>query len=204
MIDESNTHAVIQLHGIIEQLYLLNIYDTPLTITRKLHESKEIPIVNGEVEYIFINNGRILSPSLSLNMQGIKEKDVIYIIRKSNQQKMPIPENRPKPTRKLNEESYKERLMKHFGNRFKETDVVFEQMTFAHNPKAKQEFARLNDLFKTKVECNPISYRKICTHYARSQGLAPSPTKPEKFPTVIPQNPIEPSNQELPPLFSNI
>ncbi|OHT05516.1 hypothetical protein TRFO_26718 [Tritrichomonas foetus] len=205
------------LHGIVEQMMFVDMYDTPSVIAERLL----LPI---NYEYLYVSKGRILSPLLSLGMQGISKNDDIYVVqRKSNNknhhfnlitsegdsnhhdQILAISKKHQRQT----EDEFRKKIEARYGNRFKDTDTVYEQMFYAMNPKTTNEFARLTDLFKMKVESNTAAFRRICknieiSEFSEKDDNQLKNLKEKDFPTVVPQKAHEPSTDFMPIILPDL
>lgn len=75
-----------------------------------------------------------------------------------------------------------------YQDRYNDQDQLFEQMLFARNPKTHNEFARLVDLYKMRLESNPNSYRQIIDHFEASQNnRTPESSQINQIKNLIPQ-----------------
>ena len=193
----------INLHGVVETKIFLHSFDAPM----------DLPHVLGlqqiGLDYLFLHRGKPLTPALSYASQGVNDNDDVYIVQRRKKQNVSKPIKRDIIFKTINnEDEFRKKFFEHYGNRFRDTDTVFEQMLYVTHPKTTNEFARITDLFKMRVESNPVAFRRICKNVETSQRDEEEANrikhieKLKQCPTVLPQKALSPST-DLFPLLTN-
>ncbi|OHS95609.1 hypothetical protein TRFO_38270 [Tritrichomonas foetus] len=167
-----------------------------------------------------VYNGSLLSTALSFSFYNIKGNDTIYLV--DNKNVRPTIPSSYKNTRSLcndNKSSYgrafqrrscekprplhqgmvnklRKAFNEKYGNRLRDPDTAFNMMKCSVDPTSAREAARVNDLFRQRIETNPSSFRKISAKFEKLQCSGKLGI--QQFPTVLPEKAIEPSTEFLP------
>lgn len=99
-------------------------------------------------------------------------------------------------------EKLKYRFDQKWAQRFNDPDTVFEKIKLYSDPSLANESARLEDLYRTRIEGNVSAFRRVCdrfSHQGDNVNSCPAEIKNQNIhPTVLPEKPIFPSTQLLP------
>ncbi|OHS99162.1 hypothetical protein TRFO_34433 [Tritrichomonas foetus] len=136
-------------------------------------------IADEQNEVRFIYNGQVLSPALSFAFYDISNNAEIYVIGSCPTNKNVMANNiKHRRNQKLNRNSCNlvneslrenERVKKFFNEKLagkiNEPDIVLQRFQDAINPMTAHESARLTDLYRSRIEANTKSFRKLCHKY---------------------------------------
>lgn len=99
-------------------------------------------------------------------------------------------------------EKIKYRFDQKWAQKFNDPDSVFEKIKLYSDPSLANESARLEDLYRTRIEGNLSAFRKVCDRYSKqgdNVNTKPTEIKSSKIhPTILPEKPIFPSTKLLP------
>lgn len=145
-------------------------------------------------------NGSILTTAFSFSFYKIKENDTIFII-DNNKSKNQYSDFKSKPKSLSPETVQKMHIMFNakYGKRLKDPENVFDNLKSFFDPTSSREAARVNDLFRQRIENSPSSFRKI---YLRIRDLRNKKAflEEQNYPTILPEKALQPSTQFLPTL----
>ncbi|OHT02195.1 hypothetical protein TRFO_30753 [Tritrichomonas foetus] len=147
-------------------------------------------------------NGSLLAPAFSFSFYGINDDDTIIVIdTKRNIQKEPPPA--PKLTD--NKPADGEKPSKHVSRMDSEYSGIKKSSWIKKLEKVRKiddlrEVAKINDIFRQRVEANPNSFRKICSKMMVIFDRYDSQPHEESFPTILPAKATVPSTDFLPEL----
>lgn len=147
--------------------------------------------------------GSVLTPAFSFSFYKINENDTIFIVNNKESRNTSIDSNvksHPSPKSLSPEVVQKMHAIfdAKYGKRLKDPENVFNCLKSFFDPTSSREAARVNDLFRQRIENSPSSFRKI---YARISGLnSKSFLEEQHLPTILPEKALQPSTQFLPNL----
>lgn len=99
-------------------------------------------------------------------------------------------------------ERLKYRFDQKWAQKFNDPDSAFEKIKLYSDPSLANESARLEDLYRTRIEGNVSAFRKVCdrfSHQGDNVSCNQNEIKSSNIqPTVLPEKPILPSTQLLP------
>ena len=144
----------------------------------------------------FVSRGRILSPAFTLQFQGVKNGDEVYVLQKNESKTHQQMENAKISSQLV--DKLRARFDEKWASKFRDPDAVFKQLQDAANPTTATESARLADLLRMRIESNVSAYRKVCGRYHKVTDESQKQGK--EIPTVVPEKPGAPSCTLLPEL----
>jgi len=137
----------------------------------------------------FVMNGILLNPSLSFGFYEIAEQATIHVIGDRLLSKMEI-KDQDKKWR------VKDRLIKEENRLLLLQKYQMNSNDSLSDPLREPEVARLNDVFRGRLEANPSVFRKICTRFSAFADSYEQPN--DENPTVLPNKAQNPSTEDLP------
>ena len=210
------TMAHIHIKGATESTIVVNLTDTVSSILSIIGES------NAHIIY----DGQPLSPAFSLMFYGIGEGSEVTVIspdpkqidsntlyRNSSYSNIPHPPcNRGSSlllshrcnmssSRLLSNESkrVKRFFVEKCMGKVRDPDAVYQRFQDAMNPITAMESARITDVYRSRIEANPNSFRRLCKKYRTL--VDHEKNKTFITPTVLPEKAEEPSTDLLPELI---
>ena len=176
---EINNYITINLKGSLNETLQLPRFDQILVIFQGLPSHR----------YKIIYNGIVLNDTLSFSFYGISDNSTFFIVEE------------PSYLKKTNELAKKEAKSRYRQEKEEDRIRLFRKYSLGlkeqnSDPLREPEVARLNDLFRGRLESNPSIYRKICSRFNQfSDGYDSSS---EETPTVLPDKAQNPSTDLLP------
>lgn len=176
--------------------------------------NNQLPCFTSQSNFKIIFEGRVLSPALSFSFQGVKDGSELFVIH-SNQNSSTSNIRRSDKfltpnqiiTKRFLTNGKRENIMNHlhqrfdkqWGNKFHDSDSVFEQIKDSIDPTTAGESARLSDIKRLRAEENNNTYQKVCQRFQKiesSNDYFPN----YSIPTIVPGKQSEPSSSPLPGL----
>lgn len=183
------------------QIKVLGLVDTTISVSP--YDSIENALTTlgvSNCHVVFKNT--VLTNALSFAFYKINQNDTIYVVsKKDKRQNASIINSKLSTPKSLSPETVQKMHVvfdAKYGKRLKDPENVFNCLKGFFDPTSSREAARVNDLFRQRIENNPSSFRKI---YSRLSDLRKKPFLEEHhFPTILPEKALEPSTQFLPNL----
>ncbi|OHS92971.1 hypothetical protein TRFO_12160 [Tritrichomonas foetus] len=186
--------ARIFISGSINTTVVVNLTDTVSSI---------LSIV-GKSDARVIFSGQVLSPALSLMFYGIGDGSQVILLTPENTYQPPKPQGLYRNnsyTRLINDES--KRVQKFFeekcAGKVRDPEAVLQRFQDATNPMTALESARITDVYRSRIEANTNSFRRLCKKYRSLVELERCPKM--STPTILPEKAEEPSTELLPELI---
>lgn len=183
----------VKVSGLVETTVLVSPYDSIQNVLSTLE------ISNCHVLF----KGSVLTTALSFSFYNIGENDTIYIVDniKSRNRYLDSGINVKANPKSLSPEVVQKMHIvfnAKYGKRLKDPENVFNSLKCFFDPTSSREAARINDLFKQRIENSPASFRKIYSRISNLQNRVSS-VEPH-YPTILPEKALQPSTQFLPNL----
>lgn len=90
-------------------------------------------------------------------------------------------------------------FMEKCSNNMRDPEFVFQRFQDSINPETAFEAARITDIYRSRIESNPLSFRKFCKKY-HNLSSHDRVRKTPSMPTILPAKADEPSTTFLPEL----